>query len=437
MQVLLIVTLGVCGSAGLPSVALAEGGLDTGDTAWILTSTALVLFMTIPGLSLFYAGLVRAKNVLSVLMQCLALTGLITIVWLVVGYSLAFDTTGMVAGETGLHAFIGGTSKAFLSGVDSSSLSGTIPEVLFFLFQCTFAIITPALMVGAFAERMRFSAVLIFSTLWLLVVYTPICHMTWGGDGGYFADMGVFDFAGGIVVHITAGVAALVACIMIGPRNGYGKTAMPPHNLTMCVMGTGMLWVGWYGFNGGSALGANGNAAMAITVTQISASTAALTWMFIEWFKHGKPSALGFATGAIAGLAAITPAAGVVGPIGALAIGISAGVICFLASTTLKSKLGYDDSLDVFGVHGVGGFIGTVLAGVFGAAILGGNQEGLAIGSQVSIQLTAALITAIWAAVATFVLLKITDAMVGLRVSEESESTGLDLSLHEESGYNL
>ncbi|MBJ18685.1 MAG: ammonium transporter [bacterium] len=419
---------------------MAAEGIDTGDTAWLLISTALVLFMTIPGLALFYGGLVRTKNVLSVLMQCLALTGLMTIVWLVIGYSLAFDTTGMVAGETGLHAFIGGTGKAFLSGVDANTLSGTIPEVLFFLFQCTFAIITPALILGAFAERMRFSAVLIFSALWLIVVYAPICHMTWGGAGGFFADLGprgVFDFAGGIVVHITAGVGALVACIVIGPREGYGKTAMPPHNLTMCVTGTGMLWVGWYGFNGGSALGANGDAAMAITSTQISASTAALTWMFIEWFKHGKPSVLGIATGAIAGLAAITPASGVVGPIGALAIGLSSGVLCFLASTALKTRLGYDDSLDVFGVHGVGGFVGTIMAGIFGAAVLGGNQEGLAIGTQVGVQLMAALITALWAGGASFVLLKITDAIVGLRVSDEDESTGLDLALHEERGYNL
>jgi Amt family ammonium transporter len=421
---------------GLPSSALADE-LDTGDTAWILASSALVLFMTIPGLALFYGGLVRTKNVLSVLMQCLALTALMTILWLVVGYSLAFDATGMVAGEVGLHAFVGGLGRAFLSGVDASTLSGTIPEVLFFLFQCTFAVITPALIIGAFAERMRFSAVLIFSTLWLLVVYAPICHMTWGGEGGYFADWGVFDFAGGIVVHITAGVAALVACIVIGPRNGYGKTAMPPHNLTMCVTGTGMLWVGWYGFNGGSALGANGDAAMAITVTQISASTAALTWMAIEWIKHGKPSVLGIATGAIAGLAAITPAAGVVGPVGGLAIGLSAGIVCFLASTTMKMALGYDDSLDVFGVHGVGGFVGTVLAGVFGAAAFGGNQEGLAIGRQLGIQIAAGLLTAGWAAIASFVLLKLTDALVGLRVSEDEERTGLDIALHEERGYNL
>lgn len=431
-----IFVLSVLGAL-VPTVAAAADKLDTGDTAWLLASTALVLFMTIPGLALFYGGLVRTKNVLSVLMQCLALTALMTLLWLAIGYSLAFDTTGMVAGETNLNSFLGGFGKAFLLGVGPETLSGSIPEVLFFVFQCTFAVITPALIIGTFAERMRFSAVLIFSAAWLIVVYVPICHMTWGGEGGYFADMGVFDFAGGIVVHITAGVAALVACIMIGPRQGYPRTAMPPHNLTMCVTGTGMLWVGWYGFNGGSALGANGSAAMAITVTQISASTAALTWMFAEWIKHGKPSVLGIATGAIAGLAAITPAAGVVGPVGGLVIGLCAGWICFIASTTLKSKLGYDDSLDVFGVHGVGGFIGTILAGLFGAAILGGNQEGLAIGSQLGVQTLAALITAAWAAVASYVLLKITDALVGLRVNEEDESTGLDLALHEERGYNL
>jgi len=424
----------------LPSVAWAEDTLDTGDTAWILASTGLVLFMTIPGLALFYGGLVRTKNVLSVLMQCLALTGLMTVLWLVVGYSLAFDTTGMVEGETNLRSFIGGFGRVFLSGVDSSTLSGSIPEVLFFSFQATFAVITPALIIGAFAERMRFSAVLIFSALWLILVYAPICHMTWGGAGGFFADMGergVFDFAGGIVVHITAGVAALVACIMIGPRRGYPQTPMAPHNLTMCVTGTGMLWVGWYGFNGGSALGANGDAAMAITVTHISASTAALTWMMIEWVRHSKPSVLGIATGAIAGLAAITPASGVVGPIGGLAIGFTSGGLCYLASTSMKARFGYDDSLDVFGVHGVGGFIGTIMAGIFGAAVLGGNQEGLAIGAQVRVQLTAALIAAIWAGAVSFVLLKLVDAMVGLRVDQEAETSGLDLALHDERGYNL
>ncbi len=425
---------------GLPSVSWADDALDTGDTAWILASTGLVLFMTIPGLALFYGGLVRTKNVLSVLMQCLALTALMTVLWLVIGYSLAFDATGMIEGETNLHSFIGGFGRAFLIGVDSSTLSGSIPEVLFFSFQATFAVITPALIIGAFAERMRFSAVLIFSALWLIFVYAPICHMTWGGAGGFFADMGergVFDFAGGIVVHITAGVAALVACVVIGPRRGYPTTPMPPHNLTMCVTGTGMLWVGWYGFNGGSALGANGDAAMAITVTHISASTAALTWMMIEWVRHSKPSVLGIATGAIAGLAAITPASGVVGPVGGLAIGFTSGLLCYFASTAMKARFGYDDSLDVFGVHGVGGFIGTIMAGVFGAAALGGNQEGLAIGSQVRVQLTAALITAVWAGVASFVLLKVVDALVGLRVDHEDETSGLDLALHDERGYNL
>ena len=437
---LILLLAGGLALAGFPVVAWADTGLDTGDTAWVLASTGLVLFMTIPGLALFYGGLVRRRNVLSVLMQCLALTALMTVLWLVVGYSLAFDATGMVEGETNLRSFIGGFGRSFLTGVDSSTLTGSIPEVLFFTFQCTFAVITPALIVGAFAERMKFSAVLLFSSLWLIFVYAPICHMTWGGAGGFFADMGdrgVFDFAGGIVVHITAGVAALVACIVIGPRKGYGTTAMPPHNLTMCVTGTGMLWVGWYGFNGGSALGANGDAAMAITVTHISASTAALTWMMVEWVRHSKPSVLGIATGAIAGLAAITPASGVVGPLGGLAIGFTSGGLCYLASTTMKARFGYDDSLDVFGVHGVGGFIGTVMAGVFGAAVLGGNQEGLAIGSQVGVQLTAALITAAWAGIASYVILKIVDAVVGLRVNEEDESRGLDLSLHDEVGYNL
>jgi Amt family ammonium transporter len=422
--------------AGAPAAANAADGLDTGNTAWILTSTALVLFMTIPGLALFYGGLVRTKNVLSVLMQCLALTALLSLVWLVVGYSLAFDTTGMAAGQGGRAAFIGGFDRVLLAGVTADTLFGSIPEILFFVFQCTFAVITPALILGAFAERMKFSAVLLFSALWLVVVYTPICHMTWGGAGGHFADLGVFDFAGGIVVHITAGVAALVACILIGPRQGYPKTPMAPHNLTMCVTGTGMLWVGWYGFNGGSALAANGSAAMAIAVTHISASAAAMTWMAIEWWKS-KPSVLGLATGAIAGLAAVTPAAGVIGPVGGLAIGITSGFVCYQASTALKHRLGYDDSLDVFGVHGVGGFVGTILAGLFGASAFGGNQEGLAIGSQLGKQIYAALLTAAWSGVASWALLKLVDAMVGLRVGEEAESQGLDLALHDERGYNL
>jgi len=421
----------------VPGRALAADGIDSGDSAWILTSTALVLFMTIPGLALFYAGLVRTKNVLSVLMQCFALTALITIVWLVCGYSLAFDTAGMQAGAVNLASFVGGFGKAFLRGVDAETASGTIPEVLFFCFQMTFAIITPALIVGTFAERMRFSAVLIFSTAWLLLVYAPICHMTWGGEGGLFYDWGVLDFAGGIVVHITAGVAALVACIVIGPRQGYPTTMMPPHNLTMCVIGTGMLWVGWYGFNGGSALGAGGGAAMAVAVTQISASTAALTWMAIEWVRNGKPSMLGLATGAIAGLAAVTPASGFIGPVGGLSIGLASGVLCYLASTAMKRAIGYDDSLDVFGVHGVGGFVGTVLAAVFAAQAFGGNQVDLAIGRQLGIQLGAALITAAYTAGVSYLLLRLTDAWVGIRVDEEDEVRGLDLTQHNEVGYNL
>ncbi|NNL84367.1 MAG: ammonium transporter [Myxococcales bacterium] len=417
--------------------AYAEGEISAGDTAWILTSSALVLFMTIPGLALFYGGLVRTKNVLSVLMQCFALTAAVTVAWLVVVYSLAFDGTGMEPGVTNLHSFIGGLGKAFLSGVDADTASGSIPEVLFFGFQMTFAIITPALIVGAFAERMKFSAMLIFCLLWIVVVYAPICHMTWGGDGGFFADLGVFDFAGGIVVHITAGVAALVACIVIGPREGYGRLPMPPHNLTMCVIGTGMLWVGWYGFNGGSALAADGSAAMAVVVTQISAATAALTWMGIEWARHGKPSMLGLATGAIAGLAAVTPASGFIGPLGGLCIGLASGTLCYLASTTLKNALGYDDSLDVFGVHGVGGFVGVVLAAVFASATFGGNQGDVAIGRQLGVQIGAGLGTALYTGIASYALLKVTDALVGLRVNQDEESVGLDLSQHNEAGYDL
>jgi len=420
----------------IPSLAAADE-LNGADTAWILTSTALVLFMTIPGLSLFYAGLVGTKNVLSVLMQCLALTGLMSILWLVIGYSLAFDSTGMVEGEVNLRSFIGGFDKMFMAGVTADSLSGSIPEILFFAFQMTFAVITPALIVGAFAERMKFSAMLIFSSLWLIFVYTPFCHMTWGGGGGYFADQGVMDFAGGIVVHITAGVAALVACVMIGPRKGYGSTPMIPHNLTMTVTGTGMLWVGWFGFNGGSQLAADGGAAMAITVTHLSASTAALTWMFIEWAKHGKPSVLGCATGAIAGLAAVTPASGFIGPIGGLGIGLASGVICFLASTSIKQKLGYDDSLDVFGVHGVGGFVGIVLAGLFCHEMFGGNQGDVSIAAKMWVQFKAAFIAIVGTVVLSWILLKITDAMVGLRVADDEEEEGLDISLHEEAGYRF
>ena len=424
---------------GLPDLALADGHeLNGSDTAWLLTSTALVLFMTIPGLALFYGGLVRAKNVLSVLMQCFALTAILSVVWVIIGYSLAFNTNGMTAGTTNLNSFVGGLGAAFLSGVTADSLSGTIPETVFITFQMTFFIITPALIVGAFAERMKFSAVLLFSVLWGIFVYAPICHMTWGGDGSFFGDMGVLDFAGGLVVHINAGVAALVACIVIGKRQGYPDAQILPHSLSLTVVGASMLWVGWFGFNAGSAVAADGAAGMAMLVTQISAAVATSTWMFIEWIKNGKPSILGAVTGTIAGLGAITPASGSVGPLGAIVIGLAAGAICFWASTTLKRKLGYDDSLDVFGVHGVGGIIGTLLCGIFVVKSLGGQglAEGMTMGSQFTAQLIAVIITIVYCGVVSFILLKIVDSAVGLRVSQEEETGGLDIALHDERGYN-
>ncbi len=424
---------------GLPDLALADGHeLNGSDTAWLLTSTALVLFMTIPGLSLFYGGLVRTKNVLSVLMQCFALTAILSVVWVIIGYSLAFNANGMEAGLTNLNSFIGGLGTAFLSGVTADSLSGTIPETVFITFQMTFFIITPALIVGAFAERMKFSAVLLFSVLWGILVYAPICHMTWGGDGSFFGDMGVLDFAGGLVVHINAGIAALVACIVIGKRQGYPDAQILPHSLSLTVVGASMLWVGWFGFNAGSAVAADGAAGMAMLVTQISAAVATSTWMFIEWIKNGKPSILGAVTGTIAGLGAITPASGSVGPLGAIVIGLAASAICFWASTTLKRKLGYDDSLDVFGVHGVGGIIGTLLCGIFVVKSLGGQglAEGMTMGSQFIAQLTAVIITVVYCGVVSFILLKIVDAVVGLRVSQEEETGGLDIALHDERGYN-
>jgi Amt family ammonium transporter len=411
--------------------------LDTGNTAWILISTALVLFMTLPGLALFYGGLVRAKNVLSVLMQCFAITALVTLIWLAFGYSVAFEPSGYDKFEVGLHSFVGGLSKAFLRGIGGDTHWGSIPEPLFFAYQLTFAIITPALIVGAFAERLKFSALLLFSGLWLVLVYLPICHMVWGGQGAYFADLGVLDFAGGIVVHITAGVAALVACIVIGPRHGYPRTAMPPHNMTMTVTGTGMLWVGWFGFNAGSALAANGNAATALVATHVSASAAALTWMAIEWRGFGRPSALGVATGAVAGLAAVTPASGFVGPVGALVIGTLAAAVCWYASTSLKRRLGYDDSLDVFGVHGVGGFLGTALVAVFASDVFGGNQIGIAMGRQLGLQLFAALFAVAYTAGLTWAILRAVAALTGLRVDETEETRGLDISIHGEEGYHL
>ena len=410
-----------------PTAASAQDALDTGDTAWILISTGLVLFMMIPGLAMFYAGLVRTRNVLSVFMHCFGITALITILWTVCGYSLAF---------TANNPFIGGFSKTFLSGITGDSMWGTIPEVLFFVFQMTFAIITPGLFVGAFAERMKFSAVLWFSALWCIVVYLPVTHMVWG-EGGYFSTLGVFDFAGGIVVHITAGSAALVAAILVGKRQGYPETPMPPHNMTMNLIGTAMLWVGWFGFNGGSALAANGQAAMAVVVTQISPSVAALTWIFIEWIKNGKPSALGFATGAIAGLAAITPASGWVGPLGAVVIGFVSSVVAYWAATWLKRTAGYDDALDVVGVHGFGGLVGTLLVAFFASAALGGTEEGLDMGKQFGVQAYAVVAVTIYTLIASLIILKIIDAICGLRVDEQAETNGLDLAEHGEVGYDL
>ena len=410
-----------------PNSASAQDKLDTGDTAWILISTGLVLFMMIPGLAMFYAGLVRMRNVLSVYMHCFGIAALITVLWTLFGYSLAF-TAG--------NPFIGGLSKLFLSGVSPDSLSGTIPELLFFVFQMTFAIITPGLIVGAFAERMKFSAVLWFSGLWCVLVYLPITHMVWG-EGGYLGAMGVFDFAGGIVVHITAGAAALVAAILVGKRSGYPKQPMPPHNMTMNLVGTAMLWVGWFGFNGGSALAANGQAAMAVVVTQISPSVAALTWIFLDWIRNGKPSALGFATGAIAGLAAITPASGTVGPLGAFAIGLCSGLVAYWAATWLKRTCGYDDALDVVGVHGFGGLVGVLLVSFFASTSLGGTVEGLNMGKQLGIQAFGAVGAAVYTLIVSFVILKLIDLAIGLRVDEDTETNGLDLNEHGEAGYDL
>jgi len=421
-----------------PSLAHADE-LNSGDTAWMLTATALVLFMTIPGLSLFYAGMVRSKNVLSVMMQCFAITCMVSVLWALYAYSLAFDTTGMEAGVTNLHSFVGGLSNMFLGNVTVDSMTGTIPESVFMTFQMTFAIITPALIVGAFAERMKFSAMLWFMGIWLTVVYAPIAHMVWGGDGGLLWDWGVLDFAGGTVVHINAGIAGLMACLVLGKREGYPTTPMMPHNLNFTIIGAAMLWVGWFGFNAGSELAADGTSGMAMAVTQIATATAALAWMFSEWISHGKPSVLGIASGAVAGLVAITPASGTAGPMGAILIGAAAGVGCFLASTRLKRAIGYDDSLDVFGVHAVGGIIGAILTGLCVDASMGGSglAEGVTIAQQLIIQCKGVIFTIIYTGILSFIILKVVDAVIGLRVTEDQESEGLDISQHDERGYNL
>jgi Amt family ammonium transporter len=408
--------------------------LNGANTSWILTSTALVLFMTIPGLSLFYAGLVRSKNVLSVLMQCFAITCLASLIWLVCGYSMAFGDGGS------LQWFIGNFDNFLMGNISKDSMSGDIPESVFAIFQMTFAVITPALIVGAFAERMRFSAMLLFSGLWLLAVYSPITHWVWGG--GWLGEMGLLDFAGGTVVHITAGVGALVAALVIGNRNGFPQQPMPPHNLTLSVTGAGMLWVGWFGFNAGSALAANGDAGMAMLVTHISAASGSLAWMTMEWIRHGKPSVLGIVTGMVAGLGTITPASGFVGPGGALVIGLSAGVICYYATQAIKQKFLIDDSLDVFPVHGVGGILGTLLAGVFASDALGvfsghGYNEGMTMASQVQVQVIGIVATFVYTAVVSYLLLKLVDKLLVLRVRQDDELQGVDLVEHDERGYDL
>ena len=420
----------------LPALA-APATANPGDTAWMIVATLLVLLMTLPGLALFYAGMVRAKNVLSVLMQCFAITALISVLWVAYGYSLVFDATGMEAGVVKFHSFVGGLDRAFLAGLGVDSLVMTVPESVFITFQMTFAVITPALIVGAFAERMRFGPMLVFMAAWFTLVYAPIAHMVWGGNGGLMWDWGVLDFAGGTVVHINAGIAGLVAALVLGKRRGYPTVPMAPHNLGYTVIGASLLWVGWFGFNAGSAVAANGTAGMAMLVTQVATAAAALSWMAVEWLVHRKASVLGIVSGAVSGLVAITPASGTAGPLGALAIGAAAGLCCFFTATSLKRWLGYDDSLDVFGVHAVGGIVGAILTGVFAAPALGGFGTVTDIGAQVWIQAKGVGFTVIYTGVATLVILKAIERTMGLRVGEDAEAEGLDLALHNERGYNL
>ena len=405
--------------------------LDAANTAWMLCASGLVLFMTLPGLALFYAGLARAKNVLSILMQCFAITCVVTLAWVAVGYSIAFGDGGASNGAWG------GLGKAFLAGIDVKTVKGTIPETVFLMYQMTFAIITPALVIGAYAERVRFSGMLLFSLLWLVLVYCPIAHWVWGD--GWLGKMGIMDFAGGTVVHLNAGMAALVSALVLGRRRGFPETPMPPHNMTMTVTGACMLWFGWFGFNAGSALAADGSAGMAMLVTHIGAASGALAWSVCEWIRFQKPSVLGIVTGVVAGLGTITPASGFVGPMGAIAIGGTAGVVCFFATNYMKRTLNVDDSLDVFPVHGVGGILGTLLTGVFASAALGGvgYPQGQGMAGQVLVQLAGVLATAAWSGLVTWGLLKLSDALAGLRVTSEEESEGLDTVLHNEKGYNL
>jgi len=415
-----------------PMAVMAQAGtVDTGNTAWLLVATGLVLFMTLPGLALFYGGLVRSKNVLSVLMQCYAITCVASLIWVAFAYGWAFGD------GAGHNAFLG-SGKIFLTGVTPASTAPaapSVPESVFLMFQMTFAIITPALVVGGYAERMRFAAMLLFSALWLIAVYVPVCHWVWGG--GWLQRMGILDFAGGTVVHINAGVAAIVAALVLGPRRGFPTTAMPPHNMTLTVMGAGMLWVGWFGFNGGSALAANGSAGMAVLVTHVSAAAGALSWMAVETYRYGKPSVLGIVTGMVAGLGTITPASGFVGPQGAIVIGLVAGVVCYFATQFIKRVAKIDDSLDVFPVHGVGGIIGTIAVGIFVQASLGGVglAEGVTVGQQVMTQLAGVAATVAWCAVVTWLLLKVVGMLTPLRAAADGETEGLDLADHGERGY--
>lgn len=429
----------LCAAGLFAAPALAQGAprVDSGDTAWMLVSSMLVLMMTIPGAALFYGGMVRAKNLLSVLMQCFAITALVTVLWVVYGYSLAFSTAGMHAGTTSWHSIVGGLDRAMLAGLTPDARYQTVPESVFVMFQLTFAIITPALIIGAFAERMKFSAMLLFSGLWLTFAYLPMAHMVWSGPGSLLGDMGVLDFAGGTVVHINAGIAGLVACLVIGKRRGWPHTHMPPHNLGYTVIGASLLWLGWFGFNAGSAAAANGSAGMAMLVTQIAAAAAAIGWTAVEWAIHKRASVLGIVSGAVAGLVAVTPAAGTCGPGGALLIGFAAGAICFFTATRLKHRLGYDDTLDVFGVHAIAGIVGALLTGPFAAPKLGGFGTVTAPLLQLWIQAKGVGFTIVWSAALSWAILKLVDRMVGLRVDAEQEQMGLDLAEHEERAYNL
>jgi Amt family ammonium transporter len=413
--------------AALPARAAEAGAVDTGGVAWVLTASALVLFMTLPGLALFYGGLVRARNLLSLLMHCFVICCIVSLIWAVFGYSLAFGSG---------NGLIGGFGRAFLAHLGDKKLPGNLPEIVFALFQMTFAVITPALIIGAFVERVRFPFVLAFSALWLVFVYLPVAHWVWGD--GWAAARNVMDFAGGIVVHTTAGVSALVVAVLIGPRQGFPRQLLPPHSPGMTMAGAGMLWVGWFGFNGGSALAANAAAGTAIMATHLAAAAAAITWMVIEWLRLDKPTSVGLVTGCVAGLATVTPASGFVDPMGAIVIGIAGGFVCFFATNFIKRRLQIDDSLDVFAVHGVGGMLGSLLVALFAAPALGGvgYAEGMGLSSLLGIQVAAVAATALWSAVATLVLTKAIGALAGTRVSAEEEYDGLDLSAHGERAYD-